>query len=157
MSLDLFKSHLDAFGRSIRLSGLEPDEEGYVAIGFDDLIVHLQLEAGSDRLVAFARLGTIEDERRETILAVLLGANLFWQGTQGATLAVEPDSDMVFIQTNAVLRGLDEPGFETWLGDFLDIADHWTRRLAALNAGEPVDEDEAPPPAGDERAIQFFA
>lgn len=148
MSLDTFKSLLSAFGNGIGLPELEPDAEGYVALGFDELPVHLQYDAEEDAVVAFCRIGTIDEDRREGILAWLMGANLFWQATRGATLAVEPIGDMVFVQQRIELPRTEPARFEAWLGTFVDVAEHWKGRLAAVNAGGPTDATVPDPTSG---------
>jgi hypothetical protein len=156
MSIETFKSLLTAFGDGIGLPGLEPDEEGYVALGFDDLPVHLQYEADEDVVVAFCKIGTIDEDRREGILAWLLGANLFWQATRGATIAIDPVEDSVFVQQRLELERTEAARFEGWLGTFVDVAEHWKGRLAAVNAGEPIDADTTPGPTAGDADIQIL-
>ena len=139
MSLDSYRGLLSDFGGGIGLAGLAPDEEGYCALAFDDLPVHLQYDPEKDEIVAFSRIGTADEDRLEEIYGMLLGANLFWQGARGATLSVEPDTSTVFIADHRP-AGLPEAAFQAWLGEFVDIADHWRGRLARVNAGGPFDE-----------------
>src|SRR5689334_3392201 len=58
MSLDAYRGLVSEFGGAIGLTGLAPDEEGYCALTFDDVPVHLQYEPEKDEIVAFSRLGT---------------------------------------------------------------------------------------------------
>lgn len=148
MSVETFKSLLSAFGNGIGLPELEPDAEGYVALSFDDLPVHLQYEAEEDVVVAFCRIGTIDEDRREGILSWLMGANLFWQATRGATIAVEPVEDIVFVQQRIELPRTEPARFEAWLGTFVDVAEHFKGRLAAVNAGAPTDATPPDPTSG---------
>lgn len=158
MSIENIRTLLSGFGGSIGLPGLVPDDDGYAALSFDDLPVHLQFDAEADELVAFSRIGEIDADRRETIYAWLLGANLFWQATKGATLAAEPASDAVFIQHRFDGARADQAAFEAWLAAFVDSAAYWQSRLAAANAGEPLEAD-AGSDAGDggDGAVTFRA
>jgi Tir chaperone protein (CesT) family len=149
MSLDSYRGLLSDFGGAIGLAGLAPDEEGYCALTFDDLPVHLQYDPEKDEIVAFSRIGTADEDRLEEIYGMLLGANLFWQGARGATLSVEPYTSTVFIADRRP-AGLPDAAFQEWLGEFVEIAEHWRGRLARVNAGGPIDEaDETPDPHGD--------
>jgi hypothetical protein len=147
MSLDSYRGLLSDFGGAIGLADLAPDDEGYCALRFNDLPVHLQYDGEKDEIVAFSRIGTANEEMLEVIYGMLLGANLFWQGARGATLSVEPDTDTVFIADHRP-AGLPDAAFQAWLGEFVDIAECWRDRLARVNDGEPIDEADETPHAG---------
>src|SRR5689334_23098988 len=97
MSLAAFQALVSEFGVKIGVPEITADEEGYVALTFDDLTVHLQHDPEADEVVVFTRLGEVEEDRAETIYGWLLGANLFWQGAKGGTFSVEPGTGMVFL------------------------------------------------------------
>lgn len=138
MSRESYAALLAGFGQSLGLPGVAPDEEGYCALSFDELIVHFQYDDEADEVTAFAKLGEVDEDRAEGIYAMLLAANLFWQGTKGGTLAVEPDTGTAFIADRRPAVLLDEARFQDWLGQFVEIADHWRARLAKANAGGPL-------------------
>jgi hypothetical protein len=140
MSLASYAQLLDTFGRSIGLAGAAPDADGYCAMSFDDLVVHLQYD--DDTVTIFSRLGEVDEDRTEGIYAMLLAANLFWQGAKGATLSVEPDSRLAFIADRRPVAQLSDAGFRDWLGGFVTIADYWQKRLAAANAGGALWEED---------------
>lgn len=155
MSLETYAALIETFGRSIGLEGAAPDAEGYCAMSFDELVVHFQYDGEDDSLTLFARIGTADEDRLEGIYAMLLGANLFWQGTKGATLSVDPDIQAVFIADRRELAHLSDGLFRDWLGGFIDIAEHWTDRLATANAGGSLTgADDQPPP--DEPGTEFM-
>ena len=62
----------------------------------------------------------------------LLDANLFWAGTAGATLSLEPVSNRIFIQDKMPLSSLEFPVFESWLSGFIEAARSWMLSLANL-------------------------
>lgn len=143
MSLAHFQLLLSAFGNTLGLVDLQTDEEAYVGLVIDDLPVHLQYVADDDAVLVFSRIGEVDNDRREQILAWLLESNLFWQGADGATFAIEAAMDVVFIQNRLSMVNPNEHAFETWLGRFVDQAHRWRERLAAANAGQPFDTDPA--------------
>jgi aminopeptidase N len=63
MSLETFQALVKEFGDRIRVPDLEADAEGYVALTFDDLTLHLQHDSDEDEAAAFSRLGEIDDLR----------------------------------------------------------------------------------------------
>lgn len=152
MSADRFKALVAEFGATLGLGDIAPDEDGYGAIEIDGLAVHLQYDDERDEVVIFARLGQAEPDRLEEIYTELLAANLFWQGTRGATLSIEPEDGIVFIADRLALERLDPEALGDWLGRFTDIAEHWRDFLARANAGEALAEpgdDTAPALASD--------
>jgi hypothetical protein len=150
MTFEVYQRLLASFGQSIGLPELAPDDEGYCALSFDDLVVHLQHEPEDGEIAAFARIGAVEEDRARDIYEMLLNANQLWAGTAGATLSVQPEDQTVFIADRKPLQVLDEEGFRDWVGNFVDITDYWSARLARVNGGGPIDDpdDDAPGPAG---------
>jgi hypothetical protein len=146
MSLAAYTELLRSFGNSIGLADATPDADGYCAMSFDDLVVHFQYDDGE--LTVFSRIGEVDEDRTEGIYSMLLAANLFWQGSKGATLSVEPDSRIAFIADRRGVSGLNDGSFRDWLGGFVTIAEYWQKRLADANAGGPLwAEDDTPGPA----------
>lgn len=128
--MQAFQSLLASLGQSIGLPDLAPDDEGYCALSFDDLMVHLQYDPAQDELLAFARLGEIDDDEPAELYARMLAANLFWQGTGGATLGVQPEDGMVFLCRKTPLGPLDDGGFQQLLEQFVNTADSWRGEVA---------------------------
>lgn len=146
MSLELANNLLNAFGITIGLDGLSLDDQGYCCLRFDDLDTHLQYDQESDHLVVFARLGKLEEEAKADGCAWMMAANLFWAGTNGATLALQPSVNLVFIQAKVLVQGLESERFQSWMEAFVGAADRWVGNLEKLNTGESLAGDEEPPP-----------
>jgi hypothetical protein len=147
MSLDRFQGLVRDFGAGVGIPEMTADDEGYVAISFDARTIHLQYERDADRIVAFTNLGEAEVDRLVEIYSMLLAANMFWQGTNGATFSVEPDTGMVFLADRRAQTTLDTRGLNDWLEGFINITEYWAGRLALANSGGPLGDD--PPPGGD--------
>ena len=152
-----FQTLIKEFGAKLGASGVEADDEGYVGLSFDDHPVHLQYDAETDEIVVFARLGEIDDDRTEEICLMLLGANLFWQGTKGATFSVEPATGVVFLADRRAMDSTGVDGLNSWLERFLDVAAHWRGRLELANVGGSLGTgDPALPPPGPTRPGDFI-
>jgi Tir chaperone protein (CesT) family len=97
------------------LAGLAPDageelgldEEGVCRLVFDGGgNVYVVLDAASADLIVWSPAGFVPREERATALPTLMQANLFWGGTNGATLALAPDGETVILQRRVPLHGL---------------------------------------------------
>lgn len=146
MSMETYRAMLKRFGASIELADLAPDDEGYCCLSFDELTTHLQYDAEADEVLLFIRLGEIDDDEPTMLYEAMLAANLFWQGTGGATLALQPEDGMVYLNISRPMRVLDVRGFEKLLERFIEAAEHWQEQIeagavdeAALAAGSTPD------------------
>ena len=91
-------------------------------MSFDDLVVHFQYD--EDELTIFSQIGEVDEDRTEGIYGMLLAANMFWQGSKGTTISVDPDTRHVFIADRRAVGALNDAAFQGWLGKFIDIAEH---------------------------------
>lgn len=133
--MDLFKNLIHEFGKQLSADDVEADEEGYIALTFDEQTIHLQYDEQLDEVAVFTKLGTIEPDRLADICLMFLSANLFWQGTQGATFSVEPSTKRVFLADRHALSLLDVSRLNEWLERFLNITRYWNGRLEVANLG----------------------
>ena len=152
MPIEAIQSLIAAFGAGIDLPELALDSQGYCALGFDELEVHLQFDQQTDDLLAFSSLGQLNDAARPRACELLLHANLFWSGTNGATLALQPGDHTVMLHDRQATTTLDEARLNQWLHAFVTSAEQWSGIVAELNergAEEPDDpapQNPTPPP-----------
>lgn len=135
MSLQSFQALVREFGTQLGVSDMAADEGGYIALTFDETELHLQYEQDASRVMAFTRLGEVEIDRTAEIYGMLLGANLFWRGTRGATFSVDPDLGIVFLADRQSEDGMTAEQLSAWLESFLNTATYWKNRLDVANAG----------------------
>ena len=105
------------------------DEGGATAVEIDGIPVVLHA-AGDDLILVHADLGEIPHENRERVFAAAMEANFLYQGTGGATLAVDPDSGRLHIQKYNWLERLDAEKAVTNLTRFADTVKAWKGVLA---------------------------
>jgi hypothetical protein len=148
MSLAQFQGVISEFGGRLGAPEMAADDEGYVGLTFDGVETHLQYDAERDEVVAFTRLVEVDAERAAEVYGMLLGANMFWQGTGGATLSVEPDSGMAFMADRRSLASLSVEELNDWIEPFLDMAAMWRKRITDANAGGPLVEVDLPDDGG---------
>lgn len=121
---------LEALGERIKLPGLRLDEDRAAAIDVDNGRFKVQFNERDDELILTSQVGRTEvrGEERRRLCEALLEANFGFQGTLGATLALEPDTGCILLQ-KVCDDGLDLDLFETFFSDFVYAADTWEQRL----------------------------
>lgn len=139
-------SALAAFGDAIGIPDLHFDEDGNCSLQIDDAIdVNLGHEPDIDRVMFSASLGEVPLEAREVVYAALLEGNLFWSGTGGATLSVEPESRQAFLHQRMPVAEVSAQSLEAMLDRFVLEVEAWTREIQS--AAEEEDAH-APAPTG---------
>ena len=144
MSIERFQGLVAEIGVQAGIPDMAVDQEGYMALSFDDHVLHLQYDSDDDVVVLFTRLPEVEDARAEQIYLMLLGANLFWQGARGGTFAVEPSTGLVFLMDRKPFAGLQVETVIAWLERFREMVGYWKERLETANRGGAIDDPDAP-------------
>lgn len=156
MSLAHFKGLISDFGAKVGIPGMAVDNEGYIAISFDDRAFHLQYETDTDRIVVFVKLGEVEVDRIVEIYSMMLAANMFWQGTNGATFSVEPDTGTAFLADRREVSTLNLDGLSSWLEGFINISEYWAKKLDLANIGGPIGDGPSPDDGGPSLMSRFM-
>lgn len=130
---------VDELGRELGIAGLAFDGDGIVSLQIDRLTVSLAVDGDGLTLFAPVSEAEVADPSR---LARALMANFLWIDSDGATLALEPQSRRLALQRRLPLAGLDCPGFVAALERFTALAESWLDGL-----GGDAAEDRAAMPA----------
>lgn len=125
---------LHELGEAVHLPDLVADETGYAGLDIEGTRIQLQLNAQTGIVTLFARLGTVPDRHRPAVNERLLDANLFWQGTRGATIGADIETHEIVIEKEADGRHLDGRDFVEAVDGFSRAAEAWRRYLADLVA-----------------------
>jgi hypothetical protein len=124
---------LKAFGTATGAAGLATEESGVCILVFDKRTwINLLADTATDHLVVWSTLGALPAQGAETTLRALMRANLFWNGTRGATLGLMPESDNVVL---AIRRPMDETDVEV-LRDLIELMVEQAEAFTAMLAGE---------------------
>ena len=122
-----FGEMIDGIGKNL---GVElVDEGGAAAVQVDGNPVILQM-AGDDLVLVHADLGERAPENRDRGLAAAMEANFLYQGTGGATLAVDPRNGHLYLQKYNWLDRLDVEKAVTGLTRFADMVKLWKGLVA---------------------------
>ena len=142
-----FGEMIDGIGKNL---GVElVDEGGAAALQVDGNTVILQM-AGDDLVLVHADLGEIAPENRDRVLAAAMEANFLYQGTGGATLAVDPRNGHLYLQKYNWLDRLDVEKAVTGLTRFADMVKLWKGLVSETTAHASAASDalSAPTPGG---------
>ena len=144
-----FGELIDVLGKRL---GVEiEDAGGAFALEIDGETVILQ-DAG-ELLLVRAEVGEIPADGREGILASAMEANFLYQGTGGATLAVNPADGMLHLQKYNWMERLDAESVLAALGNMADTVAAWRRILADYRSAAGRSETSASP-IGSEPLLQ---
>ena len=144
-----FGGLIDVLGKRL---GVEiEDAGGAAAQEVDGETVNLQ-DAG-ELLLVRAEVGEIPADGREVILASAMEANFLYQGTGGATLAVNPADGMLHLQKYNWMERIDAESALAAIGNMANIAAAWRRVLADYRSSSWRPETSAPP-IGSEPLLQ---
>jgi len=137
MSVENYKQLISELGQSVGLPDLVPDEDNYVCLGFDDkIITHVQYNPENEVVMLFAQLGTIDEDKENDVYPRLLKANLFWQGTGGATIGVDDETREVLLCYQTQMVNMDFPKFQELMEGFVNTSELWINTLEAFQHGE---------------------
>lgn len=137
MSVENFRRLVSDLGKNVGLPDLAPDAEDYCCLGFDDkIIVHLQYNKDRETMMMFCQIGIVEKPFREYIFPRVLKANMFWQGTGGATLGANEDTGEVLMAYQTSVNFMDYPKFQELLEGFINTAELWIDTIASVQKGE---------------------
>jgi hypothetical protein len=141
---------LEELGQTIGLPDLRPDDSGYVCLLMEEAhALQLQLNPHTGELTMFSSLGHLASEHRATVNDHLLSANLFWQGTAGATIGVDPEDHEVIIAQRLLVDRLESQAFVAAIEEFAKLCDGWRNYLADLDQllGQPAEQTALPLPS----------
>jgi hypothetical protein len=137
-----FGELVDGIGAKLGI-GIE-NAGGAAALEIDGRTVVLQM-ADDDLLLVRADLGEIPPDRRDSFAYAALEANYLYQGTGGATLAINPRNGHLHIQKYNWLDRLDPDKVLDTLSRFADTSLKWQKLLSDYSSLNDEASEEAQP------------
>lgn len=107
----------------------------------EGLEFQLGLAESAGMLFIQTGVALLPPEGREAFYEYLLGANDGFSGTQGLTLGVNKDMDLVTLQLSWDLGHLDAEGFARLMGHMGSLAIDWMVKLDAWRPEAPASAD----------------
>ncbi|MCP4744537.1 MAG: type III secretion system chaperone [Desulfobacteraceae bacterium] len=108
---------------------LSKDEQRFSLLFEDDIIVDIGYRSSKDTLLFFASLIPIDND--PDIYAGLLKANYLFKGTDGPTLALEPDTNNLVLNYECGLEGLTVENLMQIIEHFYSTCQNWIKKLQA--------------------------
>lgn len=98
MSLQQFKQTLQDYGKLVGLVDIQYDDQRGTCLEFaSDIELCLHWNEQAHTLYASIFCGFPSDKNKSQLYEQLLGANYFWSGTGGGTLAYKSDMNAIFL------------------------------------------------------------
>lgn len=131
---------VESLANTLTVAGLTLDQTTHACVlVFDgDLVVNVEYDDPDARLVLSAYLEELPREGAEPLLRELMGANLYWHRTRGATLALEEGTNGVILSYRVSVTETDAPAFESAVQAFVNQAQRWTNRIAEFKRKVPA-------------------
>ena len=142
-----FGELIDGLGKNL---GIElTDEGGATAVEVDGIPVVLHA-ADDDLLLIHADLGEIPPESRDRVFAAAMEANFLYQGTGGATLAVDSRDGHLHLQKYNWLDRIDAEKAAADIARFAETVNVWKKLVAETATSAPAADEasSAPMPGG---------
>jgi hypothetical protein len=137
---DLASRLLADLGNTLTVGPLALDAATHscVLVFDENLILNIEYDPGTERLVLSCYLDELPAEGAEPLLRELLAANLYWHRTRGATLCLEEGTGGVILAYPCSVTELDSHAFETVVENFANQAERWARRIAQTKQAAPA-------------------
>lgn len=90
-------------------------------------------------ILFFCKLGSVTADKQADLFRLLLEANNLWNGTGGAILGLQRDTDIVTLAARLPLEALQASHLATVLEAFIDTADFWSGVIAGDFAFKKAD------------------
>lgn len=125
------------FGAMLTLPELRLDDKSHSCVLlFDgDIVLNIEFDDASAQLILSAYLDELSDLYAETTLRELMVANLYWHRTDGATIGLEESTQGLILAQARGVSELDDASFEKLVETFVNQAERWKKRIAALKQG----------------------
>lgn len=130
----------------------DPETNSSVLVFDNNLVVNVEFDAATGRIVLSAYLGELPEEGSEPALREFMAANLYWHRTRGATLCLEEGTGGIILVYGHAVTDLDAARFEAVVENFVNQAEKWSARLVELRseANRPVAVE-----AGDDQTVMM--
>ena len=136
---------LEQFRQDTGLGKLALDEANTCTFLVDEMKISLTYIAEGAHLLCFAEVGRLPEAGGGPLLRAALQANYLFRGTAGATLAVAPDTQALFLNQSLLLDSLSYDDFLQRLSDFVDTLAAWKKLLADYRPGGSDTAEETAP------------
>lgn len=146
---------ITTLGETLTIPGLKlADGTDTCVLSFDDdLVLNIEYDDSTTRLVFSIYIGEIPPSGAEPLLREILAANFFWQHTGGATLALEKATGGLVLVYALGINEFESTTLEIVIENLLNAAEEWRQKISDP-APEKGDTPGLPPHPGS--AVPIF-
>ncbi len=108
----------------------EVEEGNHAVIGVEDVLISFQYLDEAEQILIFGDILELPKENRDIFYEMLLEGQFFFEKTQGFTLAINKDLNIVLLQTALSIHTLDENILLRIMENFMHVAVYWREELA---------------------------
>ena len=145
-----FDELLKPLAAACGIERLEPDESHMVHLGADGTALTIVGDPETRMVVLFSEIADLPLEDRERFYEQALKANWLFQGGGGASLAINPESDLLSLNRAVPMAVLDGDSFVELVRGFLAVLYRWRKFAAgwrgAVEDGVLTEKSEADDP-----------
>ena len=145
---------LSELGDRLGLGTIELDQDGGCLLAFDNnLLVDIEQAYEGPGFYLSATVCPAPQQKRQSVFAELLEANLQGRGTGHACLAFDADLDEIVLSQTIANDDIEIEAFEQELEAFLNVLEHWKHRyetgeLGTLHGAVAASNATIMPPGG---------
>jgi hypothetical protein len=143
---------IDALAQTLTVPNLKLDEESNSCLLLfeNDIVLNIEYDDLAARLILSIYLGELPSQGAEPLLRELMGANLYWYRTSGATLCLEEDTNAVMLVYGHSVEALQSDIFENIIENLVNKARDWQKHIeraliVAANATEDKTDQNTQP------------
>lgn len=125
---------VEQLGTALQLPELQLDAEGLCLLSVNEQNVLLSYDEEAAKLQFTAPVGELDDGDYQEFAVKLLQANLVWNDTRGAALALDGDGEVIVFTKWLSLTGMDLLALQQDLEEFINLAISWKNALPGLFA-----------------------
>jgi hypothetical protein len=133
------------FGKNIGIEELSLDENNYCCLFVEDVAVNIEFDEGTEQLFLCSTIAELPPQNeRMALYDLLLDGNFCFRSTDGATIGVDTEHDLVALVKAVPLERISSSLLETMLVTFADLAKRWQERCRQLVESSPAHQEVMP-------------
>ncbi len=145
MNNDVFEKLMKKTASLLGNDNYELEDCNNALIGLDDTLLSFQYLSEADQVLLYANILELPKQKLEAFYQKLLEGQFFFNKTQGFTLAINKDFDIVLLQAIIPMRTVDENTLLQIMENFMNVADYWREELKSFYEDNTSHEKEFTP------------